>query len=885
MTRAKLFRRLGVGVVAFVLVVGIIVVLVGSSYVRRSLPQTSGQIAVPGLSGKVTVLRDARGVPQIYGDSATDIARAEGYVHAQDRFFEMDLRRHITSGRLSELVGKDGLETDKVVRTMGWRQVAEAELPTLKPETRQYLQAYADGVNAYLHGRDPSQVSLEYLALGVSLPKYTIEDWTPADSLAWLVAMAWDLRGDYTDELARARLAGRMPLSQIDQIYPTYPYDTNAPILSTKDWQPGATFSPDGSATRPTSRSASASGSARGPAASAELTSSAADRAYAAVTDALAAVPQLVGQGDGIGSNAWAVAGSRTTTGRPLLANDPHLGVGMPGIWYQVGLHCRTVSSTCPLDVAGFSFSGVPGVVIGHNQSIAWGFTNLGPDVTDFYLERVVGDTYQRDGQWLPLQSRQETIKVAGGADQVITVRSTVHGPLLSDVIDPVQQAGLSAPTADKEAAGQQYAVSLAWTGLIPNKTADALFAIDTATDFASFRAAAQQFAVPAQNLVYADTAGHIGYQAPGLIPIRTPALPDTPPGYWPAPGWDSSYDWRGFVPFSQLPWTLDPPEGEIVTANQAVTQSRTPFLTSEWAYGFRAQRIRDRLGALDKVSPADMASIQMDTHNQAASELVTALLAVQLKDDDGSGNAAFTREAQDLLRGWDGAQPLGDSRSSAAAAYFNAVWSRLLSLLFDDELPADLQATGGDRWMEAVVVLLKNPKSPWWDNKSTADVTEGRDEILRQALVAARLDLTEQLGKDPADWQWGRLHQLTLRHQVLGGDTPGGVVGSVLHWAFNRGPFQMPGGSAIVDANGWDASQGYEVDWAPSMRMVVNLADLDASTWVNQTGASGHAFDAHYDDQIGAWIHGTQFPWPFSQAAVQSATKDTLTLVPTAGG
>ncbi len=869
MTRAKLIRRIGVAGVALVVVVALVGFLVASSYVRGSFPQTSGQISVPGLAGKVTVLRDAHGIPQIYGDSVTDIARAQGYVHAQDRFFEMDLRRHITAGRLSELVGKDGLETDKVVRTMGWRDVAEAELPTLKPETRQYLQAYADGVNAYLRGRSPSQVSLEYVVLGATLPGYTIEDWTPADSLAWLVAMAWDLRSDYTDELARARLAGRMSLAQIDQIYPPYPFDTNAPILSTKDWQSGATNPAGGVAS----------------AAPAALISPAAAGAYAAVSTALASIPQLVGRGDGVGSNSWVLAGSKTTTGKPLLANDPHLATSQPGIWYQVGLHCTTVSTACPLDVAGFSFSGVPGVIIGHNQSIAWGFTNLGPDVSDFYLEKVLGETYQRDGQWLPLQTRQETIRVAGGADQVITVRSTVHGPLLSDVIASVDEAGGDAPTAEKQVQDQHYAVSLAWTGLMPNKTADALFAIDTATDFDQFREAARSFAVPSQNLVYADTAGHIGYQAPGLVPIRTPALPGTPPGYWPAPGWDSTYDWRGFVPFAQMPWVEDPSEGMIVTANQAVTASRTPFLSSEWDYGFRAQRIRDRLTALDRVSPADMASIQMDTRNDAAPALVKALLAVQLKDSDASGEAAFTREAQDLLRGWDYSNPADDSRSAAAAAYYNAVWSNLLRLLFDDELPADLQADGGDRWMEAVTVLLQTPKSAWWDNKQTPDITEGKDEILRQAMVTARLELTKKLGKNPADWQWGKLHELTLRHQVLGGDSIGGVTGSVLRWVFNRGAYRMPGGSSIVDANGWNASVDYTVDWAPSMRMVVDLGSLDASTWVTQTGASGHAFDSHYSDQTDAWVKGTQFPWPFSPRAVQAATKDTLTLLPSGGG
>ncbi len=868
MTRAKLIRRTGVGVLALVVVLGLVVVVGLSIYIRKSFPTTSGEVTVPGLAGRVTVIRDDRGVPQIYGDSVSDIAKAEGYVHAQDRFFEMDLRRHITSGRLAELVGEPGVDTDKVIRSMGWRQIAEAELPTLKPETRQYLQAYADGVNAYLDGRSPSDVSLEYTALGVSLPEYAIEDWTPVDSLGWLIAMAWDLKGDYADELARARLAGRMSVAQINQIYPPYPYDEHPPILSRQDWTPGATPPTGSAASLPAS-----------------LRSAGAERAYAAVSAAVEQIPSLVGRGDGIGSNSWVVAGSKTTTGKPLLANDPHLGVGIPGIWYQVGLHCTTVSSSCPLDVAGFSFSGVPGVIIGHNQSIAWGFTNLGPDVTDLYLEKVVGDTYQRDGQWLPLQTRQETINVRGGESQTITVRSTVHGPLLSDVINPFAEAGTSPPVADKEEQGTAYAVSLAWTGLKPTSTADAIFALNTAQDFQQFRAAARLFAVPAQNLVYADVAGHIGYQAPGEVPIRKPGIPDTPPGYWPAPGWDSSYDWRGFVPFDRMPWTYDPPEGFIVTANQAVTDTRSPFLTSEWDYGFRSARIRQRLEALDKVSPADMASIQMDTRNLAAEPLVKAFLSVKITNDDTGGDAEFTREAQDLLRGWNFANPAGDNRNSASAAYYNAVWSNLLRLLFDDELPADLQADGGDRWMQAVITLLDTPKSPWWDNKQTADVTEGKDEIIRQALVAARLELTKELGKDPNDWQWGKLHQLTLRHQVLGGEDLSGVSGTLLRWIFNKGGYEMPGGSSIVDANGWNASVDYSVDWAPSMRMVVDLSDLDASTWVNQTGASGHPMSAHYGDQIDAWVKGEQYPWPFTRSAVDEAATDTLTLVPSSSG
>ena len=269
----------------------------------------------------------------------------------------------------------------------------------------------------------------------------------------------------------------------------------------------------------------------------------------------------MVGRGDGIGSNSWVVGPKRSSTGKPLLANDPHLGVGIPGIWYQTGLHCRSVSPACPFDVTGFSFAGLPGIVIGHNQSIAWGFTNLGPDVSDFYLEQLSGDSYRRGKSYLPLKQHTETIKVAGGQDVTTTVRETVHGPLLSDVIPSVAQAGRTALVEGK-AETTSYAVSLAWTGLLPGHTADAIFKINTAQNFAQFRDAARDFAVPAQNLLYADTQGHIGYQAPGQVPIRASSTTGAPPGYWPAPGWDPRYDWTGFVPFEQMPTAYDPPEG-----------------------------------------------------------------------------------------------------------------------------------------------------------------------------------------------------------------------------------------------------------------------------------------------------------------------------------
>ena len=867
MSRATLVRRISLSVVVLVVIAIVVATVVGVSLVRRPLPQTSGELSVSGLTSKVTVLRDDQGVPQIYADNAQDLFRAQGYVAAQDRFFEMDVRRHITAGRLSVMVGKSAIQTDRVIRTMGWRRVAEAELPTLAPSTRQYLQAYADGVNAYItQAGSPDNMAVEYSVLGQSFPDYRVEPWTPADSLAWLKAMAWDLRGDYDNELTRARLSGSISAARLAEIFPPYPIASHHPILSAQDWRPGAA-----SSTPSVVSAASANSSV--PSTRAAVADKSAHTVYAEVAKVLDQLPVMVGRGDGIGSNSFVVGPQRSSTGKPLLANDPHLGVSIPGVWYQTGLHCRTVSAACPFDVAGFSFAGMPGIVIGHNQSVAWGFTNLGPDVSDFYLEQVRGESYRRGNSYLPLKEHTETIKVAGGADVTTTVRATVHGPLLSDVIPAVAQAGSTSLVQGKDET-TPYDMSLAWTGLLPGHTADAIFELNTAQNFTQFRAAAKDFAVPSQNLLYADTSGHIGYQAPGQVPIRVSSTKGAPPGYWPAPGWDPKYDWKGFVPFEQMPMAYDPPEGYIVAANQAVTASKTPFLTTEWDYGYRSERIRNLITSTPKVTPARMSQIQGDTYNAFAPVLVKALLAIKLNDDP------FAEDAKELLRTWDDTQPSGKSPSSAAAAYYNAVWSNVLRLTFNDEL-GDMKADGGSRWMQAVTVLLTRPHDAWWDNKLTPGVIESRDEILREAMVAARLDLTTKLGKTPVTWQWGRLHQLTLKSQILGGDSVPAPVRAI----FNRGPWQMPGGSSIVNANGWDASKGYEVNWAPSMRMVVNLGDLDASRWVNQTGSSGHPYDAHYVDQTDAWAKNETYPWPFSEKVVRDSGGDELTLSPDASG
>jgi penicillin amidase len=848
--------------IVIAVVVGTVVVI---TLVQRPMPQTSGQLSVSGLTAKVNVSRDDRGVPQIYADNPMDLFRAQGFVAAQDRFFEMDLRRHITAGRLSEMIGPDGVATDRMTRTMGWRRVAEAELPRLAPSTRQYLQAYADGVNAYISkSGSPDNMAVEYSVLGQDFPDYRVEPWVPADSLAWLKAMAWDLRGDHESQLTRARLAASIPPARLAQVFPPYPTPSRHPILSAQDWQPDA-----GRA----SVAISAPGGPVVPTVPAVVANKSARTVYAEVAKVLGDLPLLVGNGGGVGSSSWVVGPSRSSTGKPLLANDPHLGVSIPGVGYQTGLHCRSVSAACPFDVAGFSFAGLPGIVIGHNQSISWGLTNLGPDASDFYLEQVRGDTYRRGKKYLPLKVRTETIKVAGGRDVTTTVRETVHGPLLSDLTPPSTLADASGLFEGNDQISS-YAVSLAWAPLLPGHTADAIFGINTAVNFSQFRSAAKDFAAPAQNLLYADTAGHIGYQASGQLPIRRSSAKGAPAGYWPAPGWDARYDWKGFVPFADMPTSYDPPEGYLVAAAQAVTAEPGPFLSTEWDSGYRSERIRQLIEATPKVTPERMSQIQGDTNNEFAPVLVKRLLKVDL------GNAPFTAEGRRVLRTWDYSQPSGKSPSAPAAAYYNAVWSNVLRLTFNDEL-GSMKADGDAQWMQALAGLLATPRDPWWDNELTPGVIEGRDEILRQAMVAARMDLTKTLGKTPVTWQWGRLHRVMLEHPVLGGQSTAAPYRAL----FNRGPWQMPGGSSIVNANGWDASKGYQVDSAPSLRMVVNLGALDASRWVNQTGSSGHPFDDHYVDQSDAWAANETFPWPFSRKAVLDGGGDQLTLSPVGSG
>jgi len=864
-----------IGRVAFVVIAAIVVLATAAAFfltwtIQRSFPQISGEVALKGLQDSATVQRDDLGIPTITASSTDDLFFAQGFTHAQDRFFEMDFRRHVTSGRVAEMFGQSQVATDSFLRTLGWHRIAEQEVEALDDTTRGYYDAYAAGVNAYMASHSGAELSLEYAVLGIQNPDYKPEPWKPADSVAWLKAMAWDLRTNIEDETDRALLASDLGESGqtdadaqalIEKVYPPYPFDRN-PVIVPKI----STVDPIQTEDTGTAPAAYTGGS------SPDVTGALTTVEWQQADSVIEAASMLLGPvGEGIGSNSWVVSGDLTETGKPLLANDPHLGAALPSVWYQVQLKCSVVSEECPFDVAGFSFSGLPGVVIGHNTQVAWGFTNLTTDVADLYIEKVEGDGYWRDGVLQPLEIEKDVIKVAGGKDVPLTIRRTVHGPIISGLTDdftaiadaPAVEAGgdvLSLTDAPEIPPGD-FAVSLRWTALDPGTTASAIFALDTAQDFDGFRRAASLFDVPAQNLIYADLEGNIGYQAPGRLPIRGAG-----DGWLPQPGWDSTYDWTGFIPFEDLPVSYNPPEGFIVTANNAiVTDDYDHFLSRDWDYGYRAGRIShliERKAAAGPLTAQDLRDIQMDDEMWIGKQLAVAM-------DDVTVEGKGPKAAVELLRTWD-AQ---NDAESSAAAYANVLWSNLAHNVFTDR---DVPLPVGDQGRLFTVVgsMLGDPSDPLWSNERLK--VSGMDEMLALSATQAYDELSSLQGENVSGWNWGRLHALTLTSSTLGSS---GIA--PIEMLFNRGPYPVGGGSSVVNATGWRLGESYATTTVPSMRMVVDLADFDASSWNHLTGASGHAFNKHYTDQTDDWAKGVQKPWAFTKKAVAKATVDTLVLKP----
>ena len=844
--RKRRVRSILKGILWGMLAVFVVIVISGWLFARysvtRAFPQTEGTIQIAGLTGEVTVIRDSMGIPHIYADNVEDLFLAQGYVHAQDRFFQMDFWRKISHGELSSMFGDTQVDTDTFIRTMGWGRLAEAQYAQESDENKVVLDAYAAGVNAYLATQSPADLSFEYTVLELTNRNYTPEPWTGAQSLAWGKVMAWDLGGNMDLEIQRMLAIGSVHAERVEQIFPPYPGDRNPYIVDNQDAARAGT---------PVDLNLS-------------LNSTVALSSAKAGIDAL---NRVTGGGaeTGIGSNSWALSGDLTPTGAPFLMNDPHLSSQMPSIWYQVGLHCRTVSDACPYDVAGFSFAGVPGVVIGHNADIAWGFTNVGPDVQDLYIEKINPQNpnqYEVNGEWVDMELRTEVIEVAGGDPIEVTVRSTRHGPIISGVYEPLEEfdtAGVDLP--------DEYAVALRWTGLdVVPSVVGPILGFNTARNFEEFQEAGLLFAAPSQNLLYADAAGNIGYQMPGNIPIRAKG-----DGTLPVPGWTDEYEWTGFVPYDELPAVLNPESGYIVTANNAVIDEAYPYLiTKDWDYGYRARRIVDLVTSNFGIGLEDQATIQFDSFDLSADRIIP-YIELSLMSATGRELTSQDLDAISELSNWDRQNFAG----STGAAIWNATWRNLLVRTFQDELPEALWPEGNSRWFEVVGNLLDEPLDPWWDDVTTQGL-ESRDDMLAAAFYDAVDELDKRLGSDVSSWTWGALHKMTFINQSFG-STGIGIIDD----RFNRGPYSASGSKGVVNAVGWTTTEGYQVNWLPSMRMLVDLGDLSRSRAIHTTGQSGHVDNEHYDDMIPLWLEGKTAPFLWEKADVEADAEATMLLVP----
>ena len=752
--------------------------LAGLILVYRPLPAIDGDYRLLGLEERAVVDRDSFGVPHIFAQNAHDLFYLQGYVTAQDRLFQMELYRRAGAGRLSEVLGDAALDSDRAMRTYGLARVAARELPLLRAETRAGLTAYADGVNKFLeqHGET---LPLEFVLLG-----YRPEKWNAVDSIVIAKLQAYDAAGNMDQELLRADLALRFGPGVLGTLMPD-PSGRPTPI-DERAWNTVAPL----------------------------LSQSVRSRPLAAF---------LPGSGAGAGSNCWALSGARTATGRPFLAGDPHLPVRMPSLWYEIGL------AGGGYDVMGFSFAGLPGVVIGHNARIAWSLTYAYTDTQDLFVERqdpTDPRRFEYKGGFEPATFIHETIKVKGRATpEIVDVAITRHGPIVTPLLE-----------------GQTAQLALSWTALEPGPLLDFLFGIARAQDWSDFRAAGAAFVGAAVSACYADVDGHIGYQLIGRLPQRPGD------GALPVPGWTGEYDWTGLVAPDANPSVFDPPNGLIVNANDRPTADpRAIGYVGEWDPGFRSAYITHRLDASAHADMSAMRTLQTAFTSLPVDRFRDVLVRAATTDPSAL-------RARQIVEAWDGDL----SAELAAPAIYESWLVHMCERVFRSKLGEKLyhEYATAARMTFALHQLVARAEDPWFSDVGDP-TSRGRDAISGRALEDAVRDLRARLGADPERWRWGELHTITFAHPLAVGP---------LALLLNIGPLRRPGDGYSVNNEAYDLTDPFAVTTHPSERMIVDLGDLDRSLSVIPAGQSGQPGSKFWGDQTALWAAGDYKPMRFSR-------------------
>lgn len=763
-----------------------------------AVPPWEGELDLPGLDEPVEVLRDEHGIAHIRAASLEDLFRAQGFVVASERLFQLEFLLRAANGRLAGMVGEPALAADRFARTVGWHRAGARIWDSWDERSRRIVRAYLEGARAWLQAMPAPPA--EYVALGLA-PSL------PQDGPSWAAAsawMSWNLSGNFDEELVRAEVAERLGPEAVRDLFPELP-DVRFPIA-------GRRPTPNG-------------------------------------LDLLdAAPPRPPGQG----SNEWVVAASRSATGAPLLAGDPHLAVLVPSFWFA-----------CHLQAPGYEAAGValpfaPGIVIGRTPHHAWGLTNVGGDTQDLYLERLdeTGSAARFRDAWEPLTVHQEPIEVRGREEPlVLEVRETRHGPILDAYV-----VGVAQPEIVEGAVQETYA--LRWVGASCAIAPIELVRMAQATDFSSFREALRGWLSPGQNVVYADADGQIGYQCTGRYPIRRGSDGSTP-----VPGWDGQHEWEGWIPFEELPFHIDPPEGFLATANNRIHEATYPHLIGvDWTPPSRIRRIGELLEAETLHSVQSFAAMQVDVVSVPARELASVLGALEPLD-------ARQQAALELLRGWDGSLDVDSAAACVYAAWCHHIAERTLRPALGERLftHAYGRSTSIGRWRAVVLPhLLANPTARWFG----ADGEAGRDAVLRAALDDALDELEAKLGPDPAAWRWGDLHRVVFASPLAA--LPG------LGELFTAGVVPQGGDDDTVLQGAYEPERRYDAVVVPSCRQIHDLSSPDGSSLVHAPGQSGHPASGAWSDLLPLWASGERVPLLLSPEAVRRSARHRLELRPT---
>jgi penicillin amidase len=823
--------------VRLVLVVAVLVVLVaggGYLYLRQSLPDYDADAQVQGISGPIDIVRDADAIPHIFASTTLDGLFGLGYVHAQDRLWQMEFQRRVGHGRLSEIFGTATIPQDRFLRTVGFGRAARAAWDRLPQEARQSIDAYVAGVNAFIGAHGGRRLPPEFTLL-----RFSPEPFTGVDVLVWVKMMAWDLSANYASELMRHDMLARIGPERMAQLLPPYP-PAGLSVLNDQPSEP-----PVHESARP---DAPAPQAGRVPIWTA--LASTLSNGHPMVAD------MLLGSAthEATGSNNWVVDGTLTVTGRPMLANDPHLGTHVPSIW-----HLAHVSAG-DIDMIGATLPGAPAVALGRNRTLAWGATNVAADVQDLYRERLdpSGRFAEFRGTLEPIRVVPETIVVKGAAPVQVDVRITRHGPLISDAIN-----ANNAASSRTSSLPPIEALAFRWTALDDeDRTVLAFLRLNRARNWNDVTNALRDYSTPSQNFVFADVEGHIGYYAPGHIPVRASG-----DGSRPVEGWTGEAEWTGYVPFEQLPHAYDPPEHFIVTANNRPSGAPdAPLVGLEYPNPYRAQRVVDLLRDLTsrkKLTPNDFRAMQADTVSLHARELLPRLLAHAVPTEPQD------RAALEILRGWD-----DDARGDAAApAIFEAWFLRLAPTIVGDDLGRVLESYQG-RFSSVTrfLVATLDTHPDWCDTIGTA-VRETCDDAVTAALHGAVDELTKRLGPEMSRWRWDAVHTAVFPHQGLDAVS---LLRPILSRARPNG-----GDWSTVNVGPVAADTPFEQRSIPGYREIIDLSPANDSRFLDAVGVSGHFLSPFYDDYLSDWQAVRHRPMRMDRLDIEKSAIGRLRLTP----